>query len=63
MNEGGPTSFSRLSARLKGDVREALGLLAVYDEYTLSDLASNRADLVVLLETAALNRNPSGAAT
>jgi hypothetical protein len=66
MNEGGPTwmQFSRLSARLKGDVREALGAyLAVFDEYTLSDLASNRADLVVLLETAALNRNPSGAAT
>jgi DNA-binding IscR family transcriptional regulator len=45
-------------------VREALGAyLAVFDEYTLADLVANRAELVVLLETAELNCDPPGKAT
>ena len=57
-------AFSRLSARLKGGVREALGAyLAVFDKYTLADLVANRAELVVLLETAELNCDLPGEAT
>jgi len=45
-------------------VREALGAyLAVFDKYTLADVVANRAELVVLLETAELNCDPPGKAT
>jgi len=50
--------------KAEGGVREALGAyLAVFDKYTLADLVANRAELVVLLETAELNCDPPGKAT
>jgi Rrf2 family nitric oxide-sensitive transcriptional repressor len=49
--------------RLKGIVREALGAyLAVFDKYTLADLVANRAELIALLDGAALNCDSRGEA-